>query len=102
MNNSYGSRASAFFKSPTTRKKGYITIESRPFNYPSPYLNIIHNAVLDYVRDPNTLEGKNGFRPIGYSGRSASQGVERYGKEVDEEELETFKNMIFSIQHQLL
>lgn len=95
--NDYGSRATAFFKSPTTRKKGYITIESSPFTNKYPSLNNIHNAVLDYVRDLNTGEGKNGFRRIGFSGRSASQGLEKYGKEVDEEELKNFKNMIFSL-----
>lgn len=95
--NGFGSQATAFFKSPTTRKKGYITIESRPFTNKYSYLNNIHNAVLDYVRDPNTGEGKNGFRRIGFSGRSASQGVEKYVKEVDEEELNEFKSNIYSM-----
>jgi hypothetical protein len=96
-------RATFSFKNPTKRVKdgkildvdGVITVDVNKTDFAYPELQKIHNEVIKHVRDPYTKDGINGFTRS-RQGRSANQGIGRYTKEVDQDELKEFKNMIYS------
>jgi hypothetical protein len=91
-------RATFSFKNPTKRVKdgkildvkGVITVDVNKTDFAYPALQELHKQVISYVQNPI-----NGFIRS-RQGRSADQGVERYTKEVDQNEIEEFKNMIYN------
>ena len=87
----YGKKAQFSFDPPTKRRQGTIIIEAKPFSNEYPAINELHKQVLDYVRDP-----ENGFTQS-KQGRSASAGVERYTKQVNQDELDKFKEQIYDL-----
>jgi hypothetical protein len=84
-------RATFSFKNPTKRAKGVITVDVNKTDFVYPVLRELHNQVISYVQNPI-----NGFIRS-RQGRSAEQGVERYTKQVDQKELEQFKDTIYDM-----
>jgi hypothetical protein len=84
-------RATFSFKNPTKRAKGVITVDVNKTDFVYPVLRELHNQVISYVQNPI-----NGFIRS-RQGRSAEQGVERYTKQVDQNELEQFKATIYDM-----
>ncbi len=84
-------KATFSFKNPTKRAKGVITVDVNKTDFVYPVLQELHNQVINYVQNPI-----NGF-VRSRQGRSAEQGVERYTKQVDQNELEQFKANIYDM-----
>jgi hypothetical protein len=89
-------RATFSFKNPTKKVKGVITVDVNKTDFAYPVLQELHKQVINYVRDPYTKDGINGFIRS-RQGRSADQGIERYTKQVDQNELEQFKDTIYDM-----